>query len=423
MIDPETYANLIADDCHMHFAATRDDKQLLSYAGGIYIPYGDTAIHESIMQITQGAGVTTHAMKEIVNLTRWRNYVDRSEFDADSDVINMDNGLYSMETGLMPHTHKHLSLHKSPIKYDPDATCPNIDKFIEGVVPEAYRQTIYEIGGYALSPSKNLKRAFIFVGEKNSGKSVMIALLEHLIGVKATTHVSPLTVSNTTYGAAQYYGKQLNVVDDLGNTPIVDTGVLKSVIAGGSIEAQFKYAQPFDYKPNILCVFATNEVPTVEPFDEAYASRFSMIDFPNSFEGETADPDLISKLTTPEELSGFFNKCMAALVGVNEQSGFTNDTTLADNIKAYKYQAHPVEQFVDEMCSLDDPDAFVMKDTLFRSYTSWSEDHHCRTEDMKYLTMSLQRQGCVIKQITSDEGDRKRAYIGVDFKTRISDFA
>lgn len=273
MIDPETYANLIKNS-DMFFAATRDDKQLLVYEGGIYIPYGDTVIHEKVMKMTHGAGVTTHRMNEIVNLVKWDNYVNRNDFDNDPNVINMANGLYNIETGISPHTPKYISLHKSPIKYDPLMTCPNIDQYISEVVPDKFIPTIYEMGGYTMSPHKTMKKAFILVGEKNSGKSVLIALLEHLVGSMATTNVSPLTVSNTTYGAAEYFGKQLNVVGDLGNTPIMDTGILKSVIAGGRINAQFKYSQPFDYKPNILCVFATNDVPKIEPFDEAYASRF-----------------------------------------------------------------------------------------------------------------------------------------------------
>jgi len=150
-------------------------------------------------------------------------------------------------------------------------------------------------------------------------------------------------------------------------------------------------------------------VPKVEPFDEAFASRFSVIPFPNLFTGEDADPNLADKITAPEELSGFFNK--------------TNDATLADRIQEYKYHASPVERFIDEMCIFDDPDSYVMKDTLFRSYVRWSVENHVRSEKMKDLTVALQDRGCVIRQVTADEGDRKRVYIGVDFKHRVSDFA
>ena len=423
MIDPESYFLMLKKDDTMHFAAMRDNDELRYYDGGIYAPYAVSIIREKIMKVTHGAGVSKHRVGEIVALITWDNYVDRDAFDTDPNVINMGNGLYNIKTGISPHTPEYLSLHKNLIKYDPDATCPAIDKFISELVPPEYVQTIYEIGGYAMAANKNLKRAFLFVGEKNSGKTKLLALLRYLVGNDATNDVSPLTVSRTTFGAAEYYGAQLNIVGDLGNTPIEDTGILKSVISSERINAQFKNKQPFNYTPHVLCIFATNQVPKVEPFDEAFASRFSIIPFPNFFEaGANADPDIMSKITTPSELSGFFNKCVHAYIAMIERGTFTAQKTLTDDVKAYQYQSNPVEQFIDEMCGLDDPDAYVFKDTLYRAYTAWSEDHHCRIEKMKELTIALTQHGCVIKKRPTDENDWKRAYIGAHFKHEISDF-
>lgn len=148
-----------------------------------------------------------------------------------------------------------------------------------------------------------------------------------------------------------------------------------------------------------------------------------MIDFPNTFEGASADRDLISKLTTPNELSGFFNKCMSALIDVTDVQAFTNETTLSDSVDAYLHLSSPIEQFIDKMCDLDDPDEYVLIDTLFRAYTKWSKEKHIRAEKKKDLTIALTQHGCVVRQVTTDNEERKRAYIGVDFKHRISDFA
>lgn len=416
MIDPENYGKQIKNDDKHHFAAARDDKQLRYYESGIYLPYGDTRIHEIIMDVTNGGGLSKHVMNEIVNFTVWDNYVERDAFDTDPNIINMANGLYSIGNGMSPHTPEYLSLRKSPIKYDPNATCPNIDKFIREVVPEEYVQTIYEIGGYAMSSKKRLKKAFIFIGKKNSGKSVLLELLICMIGREATTHVSPVTVSNTTYGAAEYYGKMLNIVDDLGNTPIMDTGVLKSVIASAPINAQFKYAQPFDYTPNVLCVFATNDVPKVEPFDEAYASRFNMIPFPNLFEGDNANPDLIDKLTTPEELSGFFNRCMEALSSLTEQKKFTAQRTLGDSAKAYHESSNPINRFVSECCIMDNMEDRISKEELYLAYTEWSREVGILPDTPGHMTTALKQMGAVIRRVSDSRGDRYYAYCGISFR-------
>lgn len=415
-LDSNRLAMIVKKD--MSFVTMINDGQVFYYKDGIYLPDGDKVIGADIEKRMNGDKVSNHLIREVVGHIQRRTYADRDDFDADPNIINMDNGLYRHEFGISSHTSKYLSLHKSPIVYDPDATCPNIDKFIEDVVTSDRVQTIYEIVGYALSARKNLKRAFIFEGVTNSGKSVMNRLIVEMVGTKATTDMSPLEVSRTTFGAAEYYGKQLNLVDDLGNTPIENTGVLKSVIGGGRINAQSKYGQPFDFTPNILCVFATNEVPTTSTADDAFASRFSIIKFPNQFEGGSDNPNLLDKLTAPEELSGFFNKCMDAYHDLIERGTFAGDGTLADRIRDYMYNSNPTARFVDECCVTDDPEDYISKDILWSAYVNWAKHNNMvNIGEPKDMTIYLKSLACITKRVRGNDDTRYYAYSGVTLKT------
>lgn len=420
-IIPIIAASRFIDGNDYHFVTMRDNDDMMVYDAGVYEMYGISYLKEAIQKITRGNGINTHSVNEIVQHIKRSTYTNRDAFDTNPRIINMENGLYSLDTGMSPHDPKYLSLHKSPIRYDADATCPNIDKFIREIVPPEYVETIYEICGYAMTPHKTLKTAVIFIGAENSGRTVLLKLIGKLVSGHAISNVTPSTVLDTTFGGADYYGKQLNIIDDLGNAPISDTGLLKSVITGASIDAQFKYGQQFKYTPDVLCVFAANEVPKVEPFDNAFASRFSIIPCPNRFEGDSADPTLIDKLTTPEELSGFFNKCMDALIRLEDTNTFTNAVSLADRIKAYKYHANPVEQFIDEICTLEDKDDYVLKDDLYNQYVLWSRDNDIRVEDKRFLTMSLDKRGCKSMKKTIDDG-RPYVYVGVRLKSGLGDY-
>jgi putative DNA primase/helicase len=404
------------------FKTMSGTDEIFVYMEGVYTNVGKELI-EGVSQARLGSQSNNRRVNEVVGHITRATRCDRSEFDTDYDIINLENGMFDInKMELTEHTPDYLSLRKSPIIYNADATCPAIDKYIEEVVSPDHVQTIYEICGYTLYGRKNLKRAFIFEGEKNSGKSKMIELIGHLVGDDATTRVSPFDVSSTTYGAAEYYGKQLNLVDDLGNAAIENTGILKSVISGGRINAQFKYAQPFDYTPNVLCIFATNEVPPTKTIDDAYASRFSIVKFPNIFEGDDDDKELMSKLSTPEELSGFFNKCMAALKSLIERGSFTGDGTLADRIKQYQYSSNPVTMFVDDACVVDDPDDYIPKDELYHAYIMWSRDKKIMVGSPKMMTIFLKSIGCVVRRVTTDENDRVYAYFGIRIKSEVSDY-
>lgn len=404
------------------FKTMRDTDEIFVYIEGVYLNNGKSII-ESVAQARLGSKSNNHRVSEVVGHITRATRCDRDEFDNDPDIINLDNGLFHVDTmELSPHTSKYLSFEKSMVVYDQDASCPRINEFIRDVVSSEHVETIYEICGYAMSSRKNLKRAFIFEGEKNTGKSKTTELIEAMVGNRATTHVSPLEVSRTIYASAEYYGKKLNVVDDLGNTPIENTGILKSIIGGGRINAQFKYAQPFDYTPNVVCIFATNEVPTTGTFDEAFASRFSIIKFDNVFEGTEADVNLMDKLTSSNELSGMFNECMHKLTTLIDSGAFTGDGTLATRINEYRYSSNPMRRFVDTRCIISDPDDYILKDDLYHAYILWARDNKSKVVEMKVMTITLKSLGCTICQVTTDDNERKRAYTGIRLKGNIADY-
>ena len=72
---------------------------------------------------------------EIIAHIKYRTMVNREEFDNDMNVINVKNGLLDIMTDeLKPHTTEYLSFVQFPLRYDPNATCPKIIKFLTQVL-------------------------------------------------------------------------------------------------------------------------------------------------------------------------------------------------------------------------------------------------------------------------------------------------
>jgi hypothetical protein len=83
---------------------------------------------------------------------------------------------------------------------------------------------------------------------------------------------------------------------------------------------------------------------------DAYNRRVIIIAYPNRFEGEKADKQLISKLTTEQEKSGIFNILMKALRDIKRNGGdiYVNENTIEE--RRFKYlRAHDsVKAFLEE---------------------------------------------------------------------------
>ncbi|MCK5845391.1 MAG: hypothetical protein KAG97_11830, partial [Victivallales bacterium] len=281
MFDPNECAKWMIGDSGNTFATMDDTKEVLWYDGGVYRDGGDIVVDVLIERVMDGFKITNNAVKEVIGHIQRRTYVKRDAFDGDPNIINLGNGLYNIETGsLLPHTPTHLSLHKSPIVYDPAAKCTRIDQFFKEVLRENHIPFMYELFGYALLKEKNMDTAVLFEGTGANGKSRMIQLLDVFVGDDVTTHVTPSELSgDNRFALADMFGKLLNTVDDLGNTPLKNLGVFKSVISGAVQRGEHKYQPAFKFKPEVLCVFGCNEVPVTTDTSDGFFRRMVMVPF------------------------------------------------------------------------------------------------------------------------------------------------
>jgi P4 family phage/plasmid primase-like protien len=255
--------------------------------------------------------VSTYTINEVINRVKDLNDVDRSKFDSDNDIINVKNGLLNIHTlEFKEHSPNYLSTVQLPIKYDPKAKCPKILKFLTEVLKSEDIHVILQLIGYCLYRTNRYERAFIFYGQGSNGKSTLIRLIEYFLGFtslyKNVSHVSLQNLAKNRFKPAELYGKSANLFADLGNKKISSEhwGTIKMLISGDSMSVERKGKDPFEFTPFAKLIFSCNEIPELP--DNTYATwrRLILLEFENIFE-ENRDVNLIDKLTTEEEISGY----------------------------------------------------------------------------------------------------------------------
>jgi hypothetical protein len=121
------------------FKTMKDNDEIYYYDSdkGLYVTHGEWLIKEHC-ESTQPE-ITTHQVQEIINHVKRKTGADRSSFDCDPAVLNLQNGLLNIDKGeFREHSSNHLSLVQLPIKYDPNAKCPNILRFLGQVLKSNY---------------------------------------------------------------------------------------------------------------------------------------------------------------------------------------------------------------------------------------------------------------------------------------------
>jgi P4 family phage/plasmid primase-like protien len=394
------------------FRTMNDTKDIYYYdeARGLYAPAGEIIIETQAEAMNDK--VSTAIVNEAMNHIRRRTYTSRAEFDTNQPhVINLKNGLLNMDTlELAEHSADQLHLVQLPVKYDANARCPNITRFLREVLSREDVITALEIIGYSLYKTAKYEKAVMLVGLGSNGKSVFLKIIEALIGLQNTSHVSLQDLDKDRFASAGLYCKLVNSFADLKRIKLLSSGNFKMLVSGDSIRAQNKHQRAFDFNNYAKLIFSANEIPESEDTGFAYYRRWLILEFEKIFDDETKDVNLIDKLTTPEELSGLLNLAIIALKRVIARRGWSNIPV--DEIKRkYESRSNTVETFINTKCLTDKSFKISVTD-LYKAYCKFCDERHQRPVDSTVLGKKLSESG-IDKQRLQRQGQKINYYLGI----------
>lgn len=380
-------ANKIADlilrggsigDSALEVKTFRDNDQIITYDKlqnpGYWNPNGKITIREFAHKIVEAAGLDAvkllgrNVQEEIIFHIKCQTGIDRGDFKEAEGKICFTNGTLNLELGqLEPHSLENRFLWRLPIKYSADASCPKIDKFLNDVLGDRVALA-YEILGYILCDSENrMQRAFMFLGAGDNGKSTFLQLLTAIVGAENIAHVELQSLSKNRFAAAQLQGKLANFAADISDRALYNTSMFKSITGGDDIGAEHKFCNPFTFHPRAKLVYSCNSLAESYDDSDAFFKRWIIALFEQTFSGDKCDRNILSKLVTSEELSGFANRAIATYDKVMQTGQFTGEGDTASKREHYTKLSDPVQCFIEERC-LFDPDGEVKKQLLHSEF-------------------------------------------------------
>lgn len=358
------------------------EREMFVYRDGMYFRAENEIIFPEIQRIL-GHHVTKAAKLEtfhkIADMTSYSRDVFSS---APLNLMPLSNGVYDMDKDeLLPHSPEYRFTFQFPIQYQKDADCPKTKAFMAQVLNETQRLTVEEWMGYYFYRSYMFKKAIIFVGEGDTGKTTLLETIMHMVGKENTSSVSLHKMASDKFAAAHLYEKHANVVDELSAKDISDTGNFKIATGGGSISGEYKFGNQFSFNNFSKFTFACNKIPDVKDFDdEAYFNRWMVIRFENPITKKI--PNFIKTLTTEEERSGLFLVAMAGLRRLLSQEGFTYGKTAMDTKLEMMRSGSSIAQFTSERVA-QDVGKEISKEDMYDAYTTFCAENGLAAETIK----------------------------------------
>lgn len=391
-----------------------DLQDLFVYQDGAFQPNGRDYIKKIVLE-TLGDDYRDMHGNEVIRQIETKLKQDKPVLNCNQFVINFKNGVIDVrdkKLTLKKHSPDYLSSIRIPVQYDPGKDCPNIKKFLSDVLHPDCLEIAVELFGYCLLPNARMQKAFLLKSGGESGKSIFIDLMSNFLGEKNVSGDSLQDLAENRFRTANLVGKLANICADISNKVIEDTSLFKALVGGDWVTAERKGKDPFKFKNIAKLIFSANELPRTKDNSHGFFRRWVILDFPNQFliGDPRRDPDIIDKLTTPEELSGLLNLALAGLQNLLGRGHFKVPETAAAELLEYNLQNDSAKAFLLE-CISESTEGKISRKYLYDEYKKYCQESEIHPVSAKKFTPKVREVFPRVGVVKTTD----REWVGVQF--------
>lgn len=288
-------------------------------------------------------------------------------------------------TGWRIRLHKHdradLLTKLSPIKWSPNARCPEYDAFLERMQPDAaMRRFLNQWGGYSLTGDTTEHKLAFFYGEGRNGKGTWVEAVAHLAG----DYAGAIGIESLLDTGQQRRGDQ--ATPDLAELPAVrflrvsepkkgmawNDGLIKQLTGGDPVKARHLNKGFFTYFPHFKMTISGNTKPNVRDLSHGMWARMQLVPWNVVLQEDQLDRDLPARLKA--EGSGILNRLLEGLIDWRT-NGLIVPDAVKDATRAYRDQSDVLGRFLAQCCVIGDDGrrVRVKASELWETFEAWAQ--------------------------------------------------
>ena len=324
------------------------DDQLHIYKDGVYVD-GLHAIEKEMIKI-----IPTLTARNRSEVIKYLYLIAPTVTNmADARYIPFKNGIYNIEDcKLEPFRPEIVVKNKIPFNYNYDAYNETMDKMLDRVscYDDQIRDLLEELAGYIFYRRNELRKGFIFIGDKANGKSTYMDCLNYMVGGHNRTALD-LKELGDRFRTAELYGKLLCAGDDIGDEFIPNPAIFKKVVSGDPIVVERKGQDPFTLYNYAKCIWSANNIPRIKDKTGAVLDRLVIVPFNANFnkDSEGFDPYIKYKLRSESAMEYLIQLGLDGLKRVLNNSGFTICDKVQEELREYSENNNPIIGFLRDL--------------------------------------------------------------------------
>lgn len=346
--------------------------------------------------------------------------VTRGSFDRDIWLLNLNNGTLDLRTmEFRDHDPDDMLTQLSPVDYDPDATCPRWERFIQEIMVPGESETehldketataekadfLQRYLGYCLCGDTTAEAFLVMYGPTSrNGKGVCVGTVQTILGdYSKAMNPESLMVGKLKDGRgpsediARLNGVRMASVGEIQQGAKLNASLVKQLTGGDSVNARFLGENSFDFIPQCKLLLHTNHLPQCSDLSVFDSGRALVLTFGRHFEAREQDKGLKAELRQPGNQSGILNWLIQGFREYQKR-GLTPPESVRSATQDYRKDSDKVARFMDEALE-ENALGEVRLSLLYSSYKIWCRDNGQYPESSRGFRRSLERAGVHIQK-------------------------
>lgn len=243
-----------------------------------------------------------------------------------------------------------------------------VDDWLEWFAPdENNRKMLMQYLGYCFTADNGKQKMMVLQGAGCDGKSTLLSLLQHSVGVSNCSFVS-LQDLTARFSAWMLTNKLLNVCADLPSTPISEASKIKQLTGEDTIVAEEKGKSQYSFCNYAKMMFSTNKpLRFTNEATFAFARRLLIFKTQNTI--TSPDDTIQQKLYDCTER--FIWLCMTALHEMYLEGRIYESSTSKEEVAQIYHNSDSVKAFLDD-CTQKDESTRIKTTALYDAYKNWA---------------------------------------------------
>lgn len=258
-----------------------------------------------------------------------------------------------------------------------------------------------------MTADSKFQKFLILKGDGGTGKSVIVSLVQNLIGKRNYSTVSLENINQRFY-PAELMGKLLNACADIESAPLNSVDTIKKVTGEDTLMYERKGRDPKTFASYAKLLFSANKIPlNLDEKTSAFYRRLLILEM--NVKPKVIDPDLKEKLF--QEVQYLIWVALGSLQALYQNGRFSESDNSKRQVEELYRAADSVKAFMDETIVRTNSDALIKRDVLYGEYKKYCGEYGRKEYSSGTFYKMLEERGYHSKRKSNG-----RYFVGIALK-------